>query len=289
MSGPWPRQAQRLAKRILPASTRRWIVQRHLQALPPVGLVRFGGLRRLTPVSLGFGFDRGTPVDRYYIEQFLAARAGDGDVRGRVLEIGDDRYARQFEASSRHRVASVDVLDVDASNEQATIVADLASAEHVPSDSFDCIICTQVLLLVYDVTAAIRTLHRILAPGGVLLLTLPGISKLCREEAERVGDYWRFTSFSVRRLLDDVFRSGEVTVEVHGNVLAAVAFLHGLAAEELTPRELDSVDEDFQVTIAARARKADRETPDPPTLLADPARTPAGAAPESPATPPAPA
>jgi hypothetical protein len=49
-----------------------------------------GDLRRLTPLSRCFGFDRGKPVDRYYIENFLASRAG--DVRGRVLEIADKMF-----------------------------------------------------------------------------------------------------------------------------------------------------------------------------------------------------
>src|SRR3954466_14293166 len=55
-----------------------------------------GGLGTSVPLSTEFGFDRGTPIDRYYIEAFLAANAG--DVRGRVLEIGDDSYSRQFGA-----------------------------------------------------------------------------------------------------------------------------------------------------------------------------------------------
>src|SRR6202035_2497766 len=52
---------------------------------PPVGWVRFGSLRRLQPVSRKFGYDRGTPISRYYIETFLKARKN--DIRGRVVEI----------------------------------------------------------------------------------------------------------------------------------------------------------------------------------------------------------
>ena len=45
------------------------------------------GLLGTKPVSDHWGWDRGTPVDRYYIEQFLAEHAA--DVRGRVLEVKD--------------------------------------------------------------------------------------------------------------------------------------------------------------------------------------------------------
>ena len=54
-------------------------------------------LRRPHPLRRDFGWQAGQPIDRYYTEQhFLpACRA---DIRGRVLEIGDDRYTRQFGA-----------------------------------------------------------------------------------------------------------------------------------------------------------------------------------------------
>src|SRR5262249_6056962 len=72
---------------------------------PPIGRVRFGSFRRVTPISREFGFDRGLPVDRYYIEQFLSVHAD--DIRNRVLEIGDDTYMRRFGGS---RVTKGDVL-----------------------------------------------------------------------------------------------------------------------------------------------------------------------------------
>jgi SAM-dependent methyltransferase len=212
--------------------------------------VRFGDLRRLTPISRAFGFDRGRPVDRYYLERFLEAHAG--EIRGRVLEIGDDAYTRRFGGG---RVERSDVLDLKADNPKATFVADLTRADHVPSDSFDCIVCTQTLLFIYDVQAAIATLHRILTPGGVLLGTFPAVSQVCRYDMDRWGDYWRFTTASIARLLGDAFGPEQIEVAAQGNVLAAISFLHGLAAEELTREELDFQDPDYQVIVTARAVK----------------------------------
>ena len=116
---------------------------------PSVGHVDFGDLRRVRPLDDAFGFGRGTPVDRYYIDRFLTERAG--DVRGRVLEIKDAAYTEQF---GDGHVTHSDVLDIDASNPLATVVADLADAATVPDDTYDCVILTQTLQLVYDVRAS---------------------------------------------------------------------------------------------------------------------------------------
>ncbi|MFN2433709.1 MAG: methyltransferase domain-containing protein [Gemmatimonadota bacterium] len=217
---------------------------------PAIGAVRFGDLRRVAPVSRAFGFGRGRPVDRVYIEAFLERHRR--DVRGRVLEVGDDGYTRRF---GGERVERADVLDLRADNPHATIVADLARGEGVPAGAFDCAILTQVLQFVYDLPAALRTLERALAPGGVLLATLPALSQVCRDDMDRGGDFWRFTRASVRRLLEEAFGAGAVTVAEHGNVLAAVSFLHGLGAEELEPEELAHHDPDYALVVTARAVK----------------------------------
>jgi SAM-dependent methyltransferase len=242
-----------LALRILPARAHPWLraLQRHRRRTL-VSRVRFGNLRRLTPFSRDFGYDRGLPVDRYYIENFLARRAE--DIRGRVLEVKDASYTRKY---GGRRVKTSDVLDVEQDNPQATIIADLADADHVPSGVFDCIILTQTLHLIYDVPSAIQTLYRILKPGGVLLATFPGVSQIAHKEC---GDYWRwsFTQLSTRELFEESFPSPYVLVEAFGNVLAAMCLLHGLAAEELRPEELDFRDPDYEVLITLRALKPEQ-------------------------------
>jgi SAM-dependent methyltransferase len=170
------------------------------------------------------------------------------------LEIGDNTYTLRFGAS---RVTVSDVLHVEESNPQATIVGDLTTAGHIPSDSFDCIILTQTLQLVYDVRAALETVHRILKPGGALLATFPGITQTYDAEW---GEHWcwSFTTHSARRLFGEIFSESNVKIEAFGNVLAAIAFLHGLAVEELTPLELDHHEAGYDVTITARAVKTSK-------------------------------
>ena len=236
----------RLAGLMLPGPIERWLRRQRLGDAPvPPGDVRFGDLRRLTPMSRAFGFDRGQPVDRHYIESFLRRHAS--DIRGRVLEVGDDSYTRRFGGKL---VSRSDVLHVNDGNPHATIVADLAEGDAIPSAAFDCVILTQTLHLVYDVHAAVATLRRILAPHGACLITVPGISQI-DSGTWRDSWYWAFTPASLRRVLTESFGT---SVDVHsfGNVLTASAFLYGLSASELTAEELAVGDASYPVIVAAR-------------------------------------
>ena len=239
------------ARATLPLGVRSWLGSR----IPGLnghaaGRVRLGGLRRLTPVSRQFGWDRGgLPVDRYYIERFLQAHAG--DITGRVLEARDDAYTRRFGTG----VTRADVLHPTRDNPRATIIADLTRAEAIEDDTFDCVVLTQVLPFIPEVQAAVTTLHRILRPGGVALVTVPGISQIVRYDMDRWGDYWRFTTRSVQRLFAAAFPAGDIAVEAHGNVLVATAFLHGLSTRDLRAEELEYRDPDYEVLITVRAVK----------------------------------
>jgi SAM-dependent methyltransferase len=212
--------------------------------------IDLGDLHRLTPIDPAFGLGRGRPIDRHYIEGFLRRHAG--DVRGRVLEVGESTYTREFGAE---RVLRSDILHADASNPHATLTGDLAGENALPDDAFDCFICTQTLTYIYDTARALRTIRRLLRPGGVLLATVPGISQLSPVDRDRWGEYWRFTAQSLERLLGEAFGSADVSVEAHGNVLASIAFLHGLCTDDLRLDELDHRDERYPLIVAGRAVK----------------------------------
>ena len=246
--GPPASDLRRLARKVVPAPARRALQAIRRSLGPAAGIAPLP--RSVTPVSREWGYDRGRPVDRYYIEEFLARRSS--DVRGLVLEVGDPCYTRRFGGD---RVEAVDVLDVAGGNPAATIVADLSDADQIPSDRFDCIIFTQTLHLIYDVPAAIRTLRRILKPGGVLLATVPSITRISHHEWGGSW-YWGFSSNSARRLFGDAFPADDLAIESFGNVLAASAFLYGFAEEDLRRPELDFRDPEYEVIITVRAVKA---------------------------------
>lgn len=206
------------------------------------------GLPGLQPLSRDFGKERGKPIDRQYIHEFLWERRA--DVRGRVLEIADSGYTDYL---GEGEVTQVDVLHATERLPWVTLVGDLVTGEGIPKDAFDCMVLTQTLQFVYDVHAAVRTVHECLVPGGVALVTVAGISQISQYDRQRWGDHWRFTADSAQRMFADVFGEEHVEVVAYGNVLVAAAFLYGYALEDLTAEELAHRDEDFDFLIGVRA------------------------------------
>jgi hypothetical protein len=194
--------------------------------------------------------DRGRPVDRFYIERFL--KQNSDLIRGRVLEVQERTYIDWFGTG----VERADVLHAAAGNPEATLVGDFTTGEGIPQEAYDCIILTQTLPFIWDVPAAIHGTHTALKPGGTLLATVPGISQISREDARDWGDWWRFTSMSAKRLFAGEFGEHNVETEVHGNLVAACALLYGLAQEELTREELERRQEDYELIVTIKARRA---------------------------------
>ena len=207
------------------------------------------GAGRVGPLDDNWGRGRGTPIDRWLIERFLAGEAG--SIRGRVLEVLDDAYTVRFGTA----VEAAEVLDVDPGNPRATIVADLERPETFPEAAFDCVILTQTLQFVYGLQAAVESIHRSLRPGGVCLATAPVVSRLDRAGIPR-GEFWRITPVGCERLFGERFGADRVAVTVFGNARTCAAFLLGLAAEELSERELTAVEPFFPLLVAVTAVKA---------------------------------
>ena len=206
----------------------------------------------LHPVSREFGFDRGGPVDRWYIERFLDAHRA--DVRGRVLEVAERSYTDRY---GDGQVTQSDVLYAKPGLPEATIVGDLTTGNGIPRDAFDCLIVTQTLPFIYDVAGAVRGIRDALVEGGVALVTVPGISQVSRVDQREWGDWWRFTSQGTRRLFADVFGDGaQLDVQAHGNVLSASAFLYGYGAPELGDEQLRHHDPEYELITTVRAQRA---------------------------------
>jgi SAM-dependent methyltransferase len=199
-------------------------------------------------LSNDFGYDRGTPIDRYYIERFLARHKS--DITGRVLEVKDSLYTHQFGT----RVDRCDVLDIDVRNPRATLIADLAEGGGLPFDSFNCFILTQTLQYIYQTEAAVHHAHNVLRPGGVLLATVPAVSRLAYLP-EVAPDYWRFTAAACSKVFGEAFGAEHISVRAHGNVLTCIAFLTGIALEELKRAELENDDPLFPLIVTVRAVK----------------------------------
>jgi SAM-dependent methyltransferase len=204
---------------------------------------RFGDLTRVDPLSSWGSGRAGGPVDRWYIERFLLAHAA--LVEGHVLEVKADTYASRLGAST------VDVLDIDPHNRSATITGDLCRKGTLPSGAFDCAIVTQTLQMVDDPSASVENLLGALRPGGVLLITVPSLSRIIDR-----SDRWRWTPHGLRDMLETaVGDRGSVEVSGLGNGLASRAFLFGLGAAEVDPRGLEVQDPLYPIVAAAAVRR----------------------------------
>jgi SAM-dependent methyltransferase len=208
--------------------------------------MNLGRISSASPISRYWGYDRGTPIDRYYIEKFLGEHSS--DVRGRVLEVQEDDYTRRFGGAD---VTASDVLNLDTSNPKATMIGDLADPKTLPSGKFDCIVLTQTLHLVFDMAAAVANVRKALKPGGIALVTVPGITRV--EPGPGYEWHWSLTKDSLRRLLEASFDPAKIEVTSYGNLFAATAFLHGAAVQEVSKRKLDRFDATYPVVVAARA------------------------------------
>lgn len=207
---------------------------------------RWGNLRRVRPFSDQFGFDRGIPVDRYYLHRFLDAHRA--LVRGDVLEIQTTGYARRY----GHDLGRVDSVDIEPAF-QPTYLCDLArSGEVLPSSSYDCFLLPNTLQHLREPEAALAHALRVLRPGGVILASSAGLLPLTGD----APDYWRLSEAGWRELAGRVWAGCDVRVESHGNCLVATAAMLGLALEELSPAELETRDPRYPVLLTVRCIKA---------------------------------
>ena len=209
----------------------------------------WGEVDQTEPLSRYWGVDRGQPINRYYIEAFL--RHHQADICGHVLEMKDSGYTHHFGTG---RVTRSDVLDIDCLNPDATIVADLARAENIPSNRFDCFILTQTLNFIFDVRAALSHALRILRPGGVLLASVSALDRISYETGPD-GDYWRFTEGSLRALLAEHLPLDAFEISGFGNVATCAAYLYGIPTQEIDPNKLNTTDPWFPLGYFVRAVK----------------------------------
>lgn len=249
---------------------------------------------RTEPVSRIFGLDRGQPVDRFYIERFLAKYRN--HIKGNLLEVAEDIYSRKFadhdlnpvfhilhlketkgegrnpgdltgfsilppEATGESETLRTDSTGFSTSHHEATgesetLHGDLTNAATLPEAVFDCFICTQTYNFIYEIEKAVAGTCRLLKPGGTLLATVAGISQISAYDRDRWGDYWRLTPQSAKKLFGEVFGESNVEITVCGNFAAARALLDGLAVEDLPdPEILNHHDADYPVIIGIKAQR----------------------------------
>ncbi len=201
--------------------------------------------KSLDPISKMYGFDRGKPIDRYFIENFLEENKQ--YIKGRCLEIVDNQYTLKY---GTKKVLHSDVLDIF-QTKKANIHGDLRNLFQVKDNKYDCCLVTQTFNVIDDYNSAIKECFRILKPGGILLATIPTISPCWNLKI----NLWRFSQESALFVFGKNFGIKNTQVKGYGNHEAIKGFWIGLASEDLSFSELTNIDESLPLIIGVKAQK----------------------------------
>ena len=195
------------------------------------------------PINQEYGLYQGTPVARYYIDEYMNA-ACDG-MTGRVLEFGWPTYAKKIKCE-------YEIIDIDATNRQATIIGDVCDGTFCAkfSGRYDWIICTSVLQLTADPPRAVANMHAMLEQGGSLILAEKALSQI--DPWSTTIDRWRFTQHGLKLLMRDF---ATVDVQPLGNVYTICAYVLGLPAEQIGADKFAYNDPRYPIVTIAHGKK----------------------------------
>jgi SAM-dependent methyltransferase len=115
---------------------------------------------------------------------------------GRVLDVGCGRMP--FRESVLRHAASYEGLDREARRDGVAYLTDVVTMSGVPRDSFDTVLCLEVLEHVPSPQRALGAIREVMRPGAKLVVTVPHLSRL----HEQPHDYWRFTEHGLRAIAE---------------------------------------------------------------------------------------
>jgi SAM-dependent methyltransferase len=101
----------------------------------------------------------------------------------------------------------------------------VGSAESVPfgDESFDCVLCTQVLEHVEHPAAVVSEAHRVLRHGGTAFMSTHGIAP----HHPNPNDYWRWTKAGLERLFITAADWADVEIHANGGSATTIVYLTG--------------------------------------------------------------
>ena len=210
---------------------------------PAINTIDWGDLRRRFPLCNLFGFTRGTPIDRYYLDKFISEIRP--QVAGTVLEVGgvlQNRELYQFSKATEYHT-----LDI-AANPGVTSVGDVHDPATFKPESLDAVVIFNVLEHCHNPWVVVQNIYIWLKVGGKCFCMVPSAQRL----HDIPGDYWRPLPDGMQQLFQD-YRQKKLYV--YGNPLTVVANFMGISAEELSSDELDDFHPDYPVITCIVAMK----------------------------------
>lgn len=200
------------------------------------------------PVSQQFATERGTPIDRKYIDYFL--RGNKQYITGDVLEIEDGYYTKKFGDNYKSIV-----MDVSSDAACVDFNANLEIGEGIKEGIADCFILTQTLMYIYDLEKTSDSIYKLLKPGGVLLITCSGISQNSRRCMDNYGCYFSFNASVYGKMFGDKNKFEIVESGSLGNAKTSLAHLAGLCCEDLKESDFEFNDKYYPLISYAVVRR----------------------------------
>jgi len=207
-------------------------------------------LNSINKYSEKFGFDRGTPIDRYYIDEFIRNLEFENEFNT-ALEFGELHYVERFNVRQKFFLSHPDFSKRKDPKNQ--IFFDLNTQNKYDGVKFDLIISTNVINFTKNPFVTLSHHIDMLNVDGMLLLTASSSMPISQFDAERWGDYWRFTPDAMNHLLENL--DCEYHVQSFGNFKSSVAFLCGLASEEMKATDLKEKDTRYPLLVVALVKK----------------------------------
>lgn len=202
------------------------------------------------PISRRCGYERGTPIDRYYIEKFLDLNQK--YIQNKVMEVADDQYTLKY----KKNIKEAFIMHVEGWGKNVVQI-NLETGNGVPefTNSIDCFICTQTIQMIYDMKTAIKNIYQMLKQDGTALITIAGIAGISLYDYYNWGEYWRVTPKALRMIMEETFDKDKIEIFGYGNIKTTIAFLYGLCVEDLSEEDFSYDDEQFPMLIGCVVRK----------------------------------
>ncbi len=202
------------------------------------------------PISRQFGTERGTPIDRYYIDEFLGNHAE--LIGGDVLEIEDSVYTVRF---GKDKVAHSIVMDVSSQSSHVSFNGNLETGEGIRDEIADCFILTQTLMYIFDLKSAVHNIGRLLKKGGNALITCSGISQNSKRCMDDYGCCFNFNTDALRKIFEQEPGMKVLEAGSYGNVKTVSAHLNGLCCEDLEADDFAPNDKYYPLIVCAVVKK----------------------------------
>lgn len=149
------------------------------------------------------------------VNQLNWVRDHRGLIKGPVLEVGSRHYSAESSVDYRGLCEGLEFVGVDMSaGKNVDVVLDFTSdletiRERLGGRSFSTLICCSVLEHVEDVFQMARNLSAVVAPGGVMFMSVPFTWRFHGYPS----DYWRFSPKAIRFLFPEFsFRDDLCTI-----------------------------------------------------------------------------